>query len=342
MIEGYSSATSGSTFGVNGAVNSTAGTGVYGKASATTGATVGVRGTSLSTTGTGVVGSDTATSGATTGVVGQVSSAAGVAGVFDNTAGGGAEILSGRNNGTEVFGVGTFGDVSSGAINTYSDSNTVISASTFEAVDLWLHAPSQSYGGPTAIIEGNGKPAIVATVNGNVESDGVNTVIMASGTSDSTNPGTCTMDTSGDLACTGTKSAAVSIASGQRVALYAMESPENWFEDFGSGKLVSGVGTVKLESVFMQTVNSALEYHVFLTPRGDCKGLYVAQETPSSFEIRELGGGQSNVGFDYRIVARRKGYENLRLADITKKMQMPNIPKSPASKRRTKTVASVR
>jgi len=29
--------------------------------------------------------------------------------------------------------------------------------------------------------------------------------------------------------------------------------------------------------------------------------------------VRELGGGQSNIEFDYRIVAHRKGYETVRL-----------------------------
>jgi hypothetical protein len=32
-----------------------------------------------------------------------------------------------------------------------------------------------------------------------------------------------------------------------------------------------------------------------------------------------LGGGTANVGFDYRIMARRKGYETIRLADKTKR-----------------------
>jgi hypothetical protein len=39
-------------------------------------------------------------------------------------------------------------------------------------------------------------------------------------------------------------------------------------------------------------VNANLEYHVFLTPNGDCKGLYVHQKTATSFEVRELGGGK--------------------------------------------------
>jgi hypothetical protein len=75
---------------------------------------------------------------------------------------------------------------------------------------------------------------------------------------------------------------------------------------------------VDLEQVFGQTVNTDMDYHVFLTPRGDCKGLYIAQESPTSFEVRELGGGTSSIAVDYRIMAKRKGYENARLADKTK------------------------
>jgi len=39
----------------------------------------------------------------------------------------------------------------------------------------------------------------------------------------------------------------------------------------------------------------------------------VTNETNDSFEVRELGGGQSSVAFDYRIVAHRKGYDKTRL-----------------------------
>jgi len=59
---------------------------------------------------------------------------------------------------------------------------------------------------------------------------------------------------------------------------------------------------------------------VFLTPKGDCRGLYVSNETQTGFEVHELGGGKSNVAFDYRIVAHRKGYESIRMADMTDRM----------------------
>jgi hypothetical protein len=156
--------------------------------------------------------------------------------------------------------------------------------------------------------------------------------------------GDCIIDVSGDLLCTGVVSGSLLVDNGtRRVSLYAMQAAENWFEDAGSTRLTHGATVVQLDSTFAQTVNSGVEYHVFLTPKGDCKGLYVTNETANSFEVRELGGGKANIAFDYRIMARRKGYENLRLADKTKlftklaaqdaQMQRkpPKLPPTPSS-----------
>lgn len=128
----------------------------------------------------------------------------------------------------------------------------------------------------------------------------------------------CYVDSSGDLSCTGSKNAVVPVDGGQRhVALAAIESPKNWFEDFGSARLSAGSALIALEPQFAQTVNTDVEYHVFVTPNGDCKGLYVSQKTAASFEVHELGGGASSISFDYRIVALRKNFENVRLKDHT-------------------------
>jgi len=126
----------------------------------------------------------------------------------------------------------------------------------------------------------------------------------------------CSIDPLGDFSCSGSKNAVVPVDAGKhQVALAAIESPKNWFEDFGSAELRGGVATIHLDATFRQTVNSGVEYHVFLTPNGDCKGLYVHQKTGTSFEVRELGGGNSNVKFDYRITALRKNYEKIRFAE---------------------------
>jgi hypothetical protein len=95
-----------------------------------------------------------------------------------------------------------------------------------------------------------------------------------------------------------------------------MESPENWFEDFGGGRLQDGASTVQIDALFAQAVNTELEYRVYLTPEGDCRGLYVTNKTASSFEVRELQGGTTNVSFSYRVVAKRKGYEDVRMAKM--------------------------
>jgi hypothetical protein len=130
--------------------------------------------------------------------------------------------------------------------------------------------------------------------------------------------GDCHVDGSGNLGCTGSTSAVVPVDAGSRqVALYAVEAPENWFEDFGSGRLAKGAAVVYLDATFAQTANTEVDYHVFVTPNGDSRGLYVSAKTGTSFEVHEQGGGSSNISFDYRIVARRKGYENIRLADLT-------------------------
>jgi hypothetical protein len=120
----------------------------------------------------------------------------------------------------------------------------------------------------------------------------------------------------GNTLATGTKSAAVKVDNGEYRLLYAMESPESWFEDFGGGRLQDGASTVQIDALFAQSVNTELEYRVYLTPEGDCKGLYVANKTAGSFEVKELQGGTTNVSFSYRVVAKRKGYEDLRMAKM--------------------------
>jgi hypothetical protein len=130
--------------------------------------------------------------------------------------------------------------------------------------------------------------------------------------------GVCGVSTAGDVSCTGQIKAINAVSGGARkVETYAVQSPENWIEDFGSGTLERGVAVVKIDPAFAETVSAAAGYHVFLTPKGDSKGLYVINETAAGFEVRESGGGTSSLEFDYRIVARRRGYETERLTDVT-------------------------
>lgn len=128
----------------------------------------------------------------------------------------------------------------------------------------------------------------------------------------------CDIDSSGNMNCTGSKNSVVPVDGGARtVALPAIDSPVNWFEDAGSGQLAAGAAVVALDSTFMQAANTDKEYQVFVTPYGDCKGLYVSNRTASSFEVHELGGGNASISFGYRLMAVRRNYENIRFADHT-------------------------
>jgi len=122
---------------------------------------------------------------------------------------------------------------------------------------------------------------------------------------------------SDDIAKGGTCSAAVEAGNDGKRKLYAIESPNVWFEDFGQAQLVGGQATVTIEAMFLSTINTDVPYHVFVTPLGDCNGLYVTNKAATSFEVRELGGGTSDVAFDYRVVALRKGYEEVRMKLLT-------------------------
>jgi hypothetical protein len=126
----------------------------------------------------------------------------------------------------------------------------------------------------------------------------------------------------GPFTVTGSKHAAVRHADGTHRVLYSMESPESWFEDFGEGALAKGTAEVRIDPDFAAVVKTD-DYHVFVTPYGDCRGLYVANRSTDRFQVREQQGGTSNVRFSYRIVAKRKDIDGERLAKFT-------LPKRPA------------
>jgi hypothetical protein len=133
--------------------------------------------------------------------------------------------------------------------------------------------------------------------------------------------GSCTIDVSGNLFCTGTLAPVIKKANGSAAALYTVQSSENWIEDFGSATLANGAAVIALRTDLAEAVSALASYHVFVTPNGDCEGLFVTNRTPTSFEVRELRGGKSSVSFDYRIVAHRKGFEAARLPELSATLQ---------------------
>jgi hypothetical protein len=112
------------------------------------------------------------------------------------------------------------------------------------------------------------------------------------------------------LSSNGTKPAVVTTTTGARL-LYAEESTEIWFSDYGFGTLVGGVITVTIDPTFAETVNLSEPYHVFVEPYGPAS-LYVTDRTPTSFVVRAQTG-DPDVDFSYRLVAKRLGHEEQRL-----------------------------
>jgi hypothetical protein len=268
---------------------------------------------------TAIEGSATATSGDAWGVEGVTASsysdAYGVYGVANSLTGNPIGVYGWGENSTSAIGVfGQQGSESSTAVNFSS-----VFSLTNGAAGVW------GDGGTTSPSIG-----VIGTVDngwaGLFTNNGPGFYTLEAGAQNSSaspflafnlaNSTQCGVDANANLNCTGTKNAIVPIDGGARiVAMSAIEAPQNWFEDAGSAELVQGVARVTLDPDFIQTVNTEMEYMVFPVPNGDCKGLYVSHQTPTSFEVHELGGGTSNVRFYYRIMALRKKYENVRFAD---------------------------
>jgi hypothetical protein len=277
-VYGYAGATSGPNIGVQGETNSTEGFGVYGYATATSGATHGVYGLTLSPAGVGVHGYAQATDGLTYGVYGQAASP----------------------GGRGVYGLTTSG--SGGTCGVYGFSQSTAGY----AVYGYAGATSGSvYGvfGRTISTDGRGVAGHA------VATSGLNYGVL--GRTDSTEGyGVYSI---GDFGATGSKAAIVPTQAYGWRHLYTVESPDVLFEDAGTAQLVAGQAVVTIDPVFAQTVNLEQPYQVLLTAQGDC-GLYVAAKQPASFTVRALDGKTCSTALDYRIIAKRLGYEGVRLA----------------------------
>jgi hypothetical protein len=147
----------------------------------------------------------------------------------------------------------------------------------------------------------------------------------------------------GSLTVTGGAKSAAVRSNGSLKRVYSLESPESWFEDFGSGQLSAGQATVSLESGFAGIVHTDA-YRVFLTPRGESKGwLFINKQSPSGFTVQEAAGGTSNIAFDYRVVAKRADIAGARLEEVTEppsyyqppEPALDQAPKPPSSQAST-------
>ncbi len=105
---------------------------------------------------------------------------------------------------------------------------------------------------------------------------------------------------------------------------YSTQATGNWCEDFGQGQLVDGEAIINIEDIFVQITNLDEGYHVFLTPLGSCN-LYVAEKNSGSFIVKAIDNDACSIEFDYRIVARRRGYEQERLKVVEKMDEIQQV-----------------
>jgi hypothetical protein len=95
-------------------------------------------------------------------------------------------------------------------------------------------------------------------------------------------------------------------------AAFSATTSQPTIDDMGEATLRGGVAHVTLSGDFANAIDATKPYLVLLTPEGDA-GLYVVNRTANGFDVRQIGGGRSSVGFAYRIVAKPFGVRDERL-----------------------------
>lgn len=168
-------------------------------------------------------------------------------------------------------------------------------------------------------IEGYGHYGVQGVANGNSATRGAG--IYGVGVSGTTNVPAGLFDgdvvVNGTITANGSKPATIMIGNEQH-QVYSEESSEIWFADYGSAILKNGKVEVTIDPLFMKTVtiNSEHAMKVFIQMNGECKGVFV-KKFSDRFEVVENDNGNSNASFDYRIIAKRKDYENVRLEKVS-------------------------
>jgi len=113
------------------------------------------------------------------------------------------------------------------------------------------------------------------------------------------------------------KPATVKVANGSTVKLFAEESAEVWFTDYGTGRLTRGRTHIELDATFLETVtiDAAHPMMVWVQLEDDCNGVFVSNKSATGFDVVELKDGRSDAAFSYRVVCKRHHYEDERLAN---------------------------
>jgi len=242
-------------------------------------------------------------SGQGSGVYGESTDGAGVHGHGVNKPG----VIGESDKNSGVYGdatdsVGVYGHSwNVGGVAGYSEDGVGIAGGSYRSVGVIGSSTKDT--GVWAQTDSGIAPALVAQGARGGNAARFEGHVRIEGNLDLWGPGTAWIG--GSLFVSGQKAAAVPHPDGSHRALYCMESPESWFEDFGRARLVRGKAKVRLDRTFAAVVRTG-DYHVFLTPEGESEGLYVSRRTRAGFDVREQHRGTSTMRFSYRVVARRK------------------------------------
>jgi hypothetical protein len=246
----------------------------------------------------GIVGVDNTTNiGLNAGVIGKTSSGLyGVEGISSDDAVGGVEGVATTGDGVDAYstyGSGLFA-VSSGSF--YSGIYGISTA------DNGIGVAGKATGSTTA-----GYGVYAYGSNAALGGQGTTTTAILLDLFNSSGTQVMFVDSNGNIHYSGSLITSGTTQGGSVAREYVPKSTMQTIEDFGSGTLVNGTGVVHIDPSFAQMGDGA-GYEVFLTPKGDSNGLYIAQENATSFVVRESKGGRSTLAFDYRIVAKQYGH----------------------------------
>jgi len=233
-----------------------------------------------------------------------------------------------NSNFASVHGVYSGSGVGSGVLGNYAGTNT---SATRAGVTGTVTQPVANSGGAgvlgnNAIASGNQRMGVLGQYNGAAFGLGVVGIGfgggLPAGNNDvgvvgwrANNQNYSGYFNGNHVIANGTKSASVGTSKGNQL-LYATESPEVWFEDIGGGRLQDGEATVALDAMFLETVviDGQHPMRVFIQMEGESQDVYVTPGT-TSFTVKERNGGRSGAPFSFRVMAKRRNFQDHRFGN---------------------------
>ena len=120
------------------------------------------------------------------------------------------------------------------------------------------------------------------------------------------------LNVNGPLHVSGSKNSVVQTSQGW-LAINAYETAEYYFGDIGESNTGdSGQVVIGIDRIFNETVNTNVQYQVFITPYSDAH-VWVEQRHNNRFVVKS---DKPNAEFGWELKAKRKGYEDHRLRKV--------------------------